>query len=414
MKQKLDVQNLKTGMYVSELDRPWRETPFLFQGFFIESQAEIEQIKRYCQFVFVDPEQEKSLAKPVPTPRSQKIEYEILKRSAQNNRVAKYVDRTTLEQELDTARAMYRESQNLIASIMEDARLGRSLDAEGARQQVQQLAHSIVRNPDALVCLSQLKKRDEYTVLHSLRVCILALSFGRHLGIEENALRDIGLGALLHDVGKAKIPAEILNKPSRLTDVEFKIMKSHVPAGVKILENTKHIPRIAIDVAASHHERYDGTGYIRGLKGEQITDAGMISAIVDCYDAITSDRPYQYGISAHSALQKLYTWRGKDFASTLVEQFIQCMGIYPIGSLVELNTGHVGVVTTINRARYLRPRLTLILDAQKSPYASPRKVDLMEQMRDEKDRSWEIAAVLEPGTYGLNPSTFLPQPANPF
>lgn len=410
MKKKLDVLELKPGMYVAELDRPWRETPFLFQGFYIESQAEIEQIKRYCRHVFVDVAQQKTVTPPPSVRSNQKVEYEILKRNAQASRVPKYEDRSTLEQELESVHTTFLESKNMIATIMDDARLGRSLDIDGTRQQVERMAHSIVRNPDALMCLTQLKQKDEYTVLHSLRVCVLALAFGRHLGIAEEPLREIGIGALLHDVGKAQIPLEILNKPERLTAVEYKIMKAHVPAGVKILERAPGLPRIAIDIAASHHERYDGSGYIRGLKGEQITDAGMISAIVDCYDAITSDRAYQPGISSHNALQKLYMWRNKDFASDLVEQFIQCMGIYPIGSLVELNTGHVGVVVTINRSRFLRPRLVLVLDAKKTRYAKLLKVDLMEQMRDESGRPWEITSVLEPGTYGLNPAEFLPIP----
>ena len=410
MKKKLEVFDLKPGMYVSELDRPWRDTPFLFQGFYIQGSAEIEQIKQYCKHVFVDTELSGIRETPTPPgPTDQRVEYEILKKNAQIRVTPRaYPDQTSLDQELVQARETFRKAKDQIATIMDDARVGRAIDSEGARTQVSEMAHSIIRNPDALICLTQLKEKDEYTAMHSLRVCILSLAFGRHLGLPKEPLRDLGIGALLHDVGKARVPTDILNKPGRLTADEFEIMKQHVPLGVKILENTKTIPRMAIDITGSHHERYNGNGYIRGLKGAQIGDPGMISAIADCYDAITSDRPYQDGISAHQALKKMYTWRDKEFHGQLIEQFIQCMGIYPIGSLVELNTGHVGVVATINRARYLRPRVVLLLDAEKHRYTAPRQVDLMQQMRDERNRPWEISSVLEPGTYGLNPAQYLP------
>lgn len=412
MKKKLEVFDLKPGMYVAELDRPWRDTPFLFQGFYVEGTAEIEQIKRYCQHVFI--ETDLSSSRDTPTPAGtldKRVEYEMLKKNAQIRVPPRaYTDQHSLEQEIDEARETFRRAKVQIANIMEDARIGRAIDSEGARQQVNEMAHSIIRNPDALMCLTQLKAKDEYTALHSLRVCVLSLAFGRHLGLAAEPLRELGIGALLHDVGKAQVPIDVLNKPDRLTDAEFEIMKTHVPLGVKILENTKGIPRMAIEITGSHHERYNGHGYIRGLKGDQISDPGVISAIADCYDAITSDRPYQNGISAHQALKKMYTWRDREFHGRLVEQFIQCMGIYPIGSLVELSTGHVGVVSTINRARYLRPRVVLLLDADKRHYTAPRHVDLMQQMRDERNRPWEISSVLEPGTYGLNPAQYLPMP----
>lgn len=410
MKKKLEVFELRPGMYVSALDRPWRDTPFLFQGFYIDGAAEIEQIKQYCQHVFVDTELSGLRETPTPAgPSDKRVEYEILKKNAQIRVSPRaYPDQTSLEQELVQARETFRKAKDQIASIMDDARVGRAIDTEGARTHVNDMAHSIIRNPDALMCLTQLKEKDEYTAMHSLRVCILSLAFGRHLGLPKEPLRDLGIGALLHDVGKAQVPSDILNKPGRLTASEFEIMKTHVPLGVKILENTKAIPRMAIDITGSHHERYNGNGYIRGLKASQIGHPGMIAAIADCYDAITSDRPYQNGISAHLALKKMYTWRDKEFHGQLVEQFIQCMGIYPIGSLVELSTGHVGVVATINRARYLRPRVVLLLDADKQRYAAPRDVDLMQQMRDERNRPWEISSVLEPGTYGLDPAHFLP------
>ncbi len=403
MKKKIDVRELKLGMYISELDCPWLETPFLFQGFEIRSEQEIEDIKRYCEYVFIDDAQGHD---PQET-SSRKLELEMLRKTALPAGKPIYQDQLSLEQELGSAQETYSASKLLIKTILNDVRLGKSLDLAGAKQAVGRMAESVIRNPDALICLTQLKDKNEYTALHCLRVCILALTFGRHLGLEENELNRLGIGALLHDIGKMKVPNDILNKPDRLEEKEQLIMKKHVIFGAKILQGM-NVPRVAVEIALSHHERYDGKGYIYGLAGKEITTYGAITSIVDCYDAITSDRVYRQGISSHQALQQMYPQRKKNFDAALIEQFIQCMGIYPIGSLVELNTGQVGVVITINRIRYLRPKLVLVLDRDKVRYGATKTVDLMRQMRDEEGRLWEIKNVLAPQTYGINPVDFLP------
>ena len=413
MRKKINVLDLRPGMYISELDRPWLETPFLFQGFEIQTEQEIAEIKRYCSYVFVDEDKNPSLphlrSSGAIAAQDKQVELDILKKSAAPTRfLARYQDQTSVEQELEPAQEYYFKNKELIVSIMDDARLGKSLDAEGAKQAVTGMVSSILRNPDALMCLTQLKNVDEYTTTHCLRVCILALSFGRHLGLSQDELYVLGMGALFHDIGKMRVPVEILNKPARLTHSEFEIIKKHVPEGVALLERTKGIPMSALDIVRSHHERVDGSGYMRGLKGNQISKFGQIAAIVDCYDAITSNRVYHSAMSAHEALKRIYTVRKKDFDETYVEEFIRCVGIYPIGSLIETNTGHVGVVMTINRARYLRPKIRLVLNQHKTRYANQPTVDLSLQARDEAGHPWEIKTVLEPGTYGINPVDFLP------
>ncbi len=417
MKRKLDVQQLKLGMYVSGLDRPWRETPFLFQGFEIRSEDEIRELQRYCQHVYIE-SAETYLTPPPRTPaekaaaqdalRHKKVERDLLiKIESQPLLKPIYRDETILEEEVQAAREIHRETQALVHSILEDVRLGKNINTVGAKKIVSEMVESIIRNPDALTCFIQLKKKDEYTAQHSMRVCILALSFGRHLGLELHELNLLGLGALLHDIGKMKVPNEILNKPGPLNDYEFALMKSHVPRGVEILDNTAGIPRPATEVARCHHERYSGNGYIHGLKGDQIGLFGMMGGIVDCYDAISSDRAYHTGMSAHAALKKMYEWRNRDFHPGLVEQFIQCMGIYPIGSVVELNTGEIGVVVTMNRVRRLKPRVALVLQADYYPVPDATTVDLMDYTTRD-GRPCEIDRVLEPGVYGINPVQFLP------
>lgn len=416
-KRKLEVQQLKRGMYVRELDRPWRETPFLFQGFEIRSEDEIRELQRYCRHVYVDtPEAHR---KPIPRTPAEKA---VAEETIQHKKVERdllievachpllkpaYHDQTNLEQEIDAAREIHRETQELVHTLLEDVRLGRNINSLAAKKAVEEMVESVIRNPDALTSFTQLKKKDEYTAQHSMRVCILALSFGRHLGLERHDLNLLGIGALLHDIGKMKIPSEILNKPGALSEYEYTLMKSHVPRGVEILEKSSGIPRPAIEVARCHHERYSGGGYSGGLKGDEIGLFGMIGGIVDCYDAISSDRVYHTGMSAHAALKKMYEWRNRDFHPGLVEQFIQCMGIYPIGSVVELNTGEVGVVVTMNRARRLKPRVALVLQPDYYPVPGATTVDLVEyKTRD--GRPCEIDRVLDSGAYGINPVRHLP------
>ena len=421
MKRKLGVEQLKVGMYISELDRPWRETPFLFQGFEIRSEDEIRELRRYCQHVFIDTPE--TYQKPLPRTPAEKA---VAQEAQQHKRVERdllikiesqpllqpaYHDVTGLEEEVEIVRESHRATKELFYTLMEDVRVGKNINTLGAKKVIGELVESVIRNPDALTCFTQLKKKDEYTAQHSMRVCILALAFGRHVGLDKHELNLLGLGALLHDIGKMKVPNEILNKPGTLNDYEYALMKSHVPRGVEILDKTSGIPRPAIEVARCHHERYSGNGYVNGLKGDQIGLFGMMGGIVDCYDAISSDRAYHTGMSAHGALKKMYEWRNRDFHPGLVEQFIQCMGIYPIGSVVELNTGEVGVVVTTNRMRRLKPRVALVLRADFNPYPGATMVDLMEyKTRD--GRPCEIDRVLEPGVYGIDPVHYLPVPTS--
>lgn len=413
MKKRITVEQLRLGMYVVELDRLWTESRFLFQGFEIRTEEEIAELRRLCEHVYIQTDATCSECATGIRARTGIPWHSHALRGPTIPGVEstdappcepRYPDRVSVEEELSKVRELQHEAKSLVHAIFEDARLGRSLDTGSAKRNVAAMVQSILRNPDALVCLNQLKHRDEYTAEHCIRVCVLALAFGRHLAFPEEELNVLGLGALLHDIGKARVPHEILNKPGKLTDAEFALIKSHVPYGVAMLEQLSGIPSAAIDVARFHHERFGGQGYALGLKEKEIGLFGQIGAIVDCYDALTSDRVYHKGISAHEALGKMYGWRHSDFDGSLVEQFIQCMGIYPIGSIVELNCGSVGVVVSLNRMRRLRPRIALVLDAQKHPCAPIRMIDLMH----EASVGMEIRRVLPNGSYGISPVEYLP------
>ncbi len=417
MNRKIDVQELRKGMYVYELDRPWVGTPFLFQGFEIRTDEELSTLRSLCQYVYITDDPGKPMAphtRPLASATPSTIitgdtgYADVLPRLIPHRAPARYRDQVSLDQEMGSARILESTTRELIYTIMDDVRLGRSLDIQRTRYAIGGMVESVVRNPDALVWLTQLKNKDEYTALHSLRVCILALTFGRHLGLSEEDLELLGTGALLHDIGKLRVPNDILNKPARLTDREYEIMKSHVPLGVQILDNTRGIPAAAVTVAHSHHERYGGTGYINGITGEKIGLFGLIGAVVDSYDAITSDRSYHAGLSAYDALARLYDARGTDFHPALVEQFIQCMGIYPIGSIVELNTGSVGVVITVNRERRLRPKVAVVLDENKKPHAVVPVIDLYGAGAETSGMIPEIRRVLPSGAYNINANNYLP------
>lgn len=411
MKKRIDVADLREGMYVSELDRPWTTTSFLFQGFEITGPDQIEQLQRACRYVFIDLTRERVLrpravlvgdvADAAVLPLNSRFAGVSGKRNYPSETVA-------VEQEIDAARVLEAQGRNLVHTIMDDVRLGHSLDAAGSRDVVSGMVQSVIRNPDALVWFTHLRKTDEYTAVHSLRVCILALTFGRHLGLAPAELNLLGIGALLHDIGKLKVSTEILNKPARLTRPEYELMKRHVPEGVSILEATKGVPAAAIEVARNHHEHYSGSGYIMGVRGDRIGLFGLIGAVVDAYDAITSDRIYQKAVSPHEALKKLYDGRGTQFHGELVEQFIQCMGVYPIGSVVEMRSGAIGVVVTVNRTRRLRPRIALILDADKHPLSSALILDLGDETA-RADPGNAIRRVLPAGAFGIDATAYLPQ-----
>lgn len=404
MKIKIDVQDLKLGMYVCELDRPWRETPFLFQGFRIQSHADIEELQRYCQFVLINAEHAEAAT------RDKRIELEILRASApaRQPREPRYVDRATLDEELESAASAYRSAGILVENLLHDARLGKGLDAEGVKHAVRTVLASILRNPDAMMCLSQLKQRHAYTAEHGLRVCVLALTVGRHLNLPDDSLNTLGIGALLHDIGKARVPTELLDRPAPLTRRELDIVRQHVPLGVKTVEDLPGIPSASVAIVAQHHERHDGSGYMQGLRGQEIDRLSAITALADVYDALTSDRAYRNAIAAHTALKQMYLARGGAFPGELTEKFIQCLGVYPIGSLVEFNTGQVGVVVTRNRQRALRPRVLLVLDRDKNAFAFPHYIDLAAQPRDLSGLPWEIRSVLDSGTFGIHPADYMP------
>ncbi len=402
MQKRISVDDLGHGMYVAALDRPWLETSFVFQGFPIRSDEEIAALRRQCTFVIIDIEQSSkdvharllALPSPAAAPRA-------IKPAPTANRTDEEEDPQAeaegLTREVETGLVVYSDAKSYIDAVLEDIRLGHSLDTRRARKLVSNVVDSVVRNVNALLLLTNLRHKDEYTSQHCVNVCILAVAFGRYLGLEKHDLNDLGLGALLHDIGKMKVPLEILNKPGRLTAEEFAVIKGHPTHGRRILDRVDGVPERVLDVVLSHHERADGSGYPRGARHSDISRFAMIVAIVDVYDAVTSDRVYHAGTSPHDALTMMYDRAPQTFDTDLFESFIRCLGIYPVGSLVELSTGEVAVVVGGSRRRQLKPVIMLVLDKDKQRYPVRRLFSL-----NQPGHSVEIRRILESKAFGID------------
>jgi len=425
MKKKIPVDDVQLDMYVAELDRPWTETPFIFQGFKITNDNQINELRKRCIYVFIDIEKGLDVSPTQSNPGFEQ-RMQILRDKEKNldkkfdkllsDSKAKhktfnlpkrdpYIDKKSFEEELASAKKIESDARIAIRAALENVRNKKNIDLDLARKIVTNMVDSVLRNPDALVCLSQLKELSEYTALHSIRCTIIGLAFGRHLVLPRDDLIELGMGMLLHDVGMAMLPPEILEKRGGLDTKEFKIMESHIAWGLRILEESGGVSNIVKEITAQHHERWDGTGYPSHITEDQITLYGSIGAIVDVYDAVTSERTYGEPMSAEDALKKMYEWRDKDFSGELIEEFIRCMGIFPIGSLVELSTGAIGVVVTINRSRRLKPKIALVLTADKLDIGHKSIIDLAAKLLGQDDV--KIKRVLPTGTHSINPMDHL-------
>ena len=254
--------------------------------------------------------------------------------------------------------------------------------------------------------LSMMQKKNKYSYSHSVDNCALAIAFGRYMGLPKKDLRNLAMGLLMMDIGNVRIPDPILNKTEKLSDVEYRIVKKHVPHSVDILKNTKGMNDDIINIALTHHERFDGSGYPSGLVGVHIPVYGRMAAIIDCYDAMTSHRPFSAAKSPYAALQDIYNWRGTAFQPELVEQFLQCMGVYPTGSLIEMASGEVGIVLDQNTTQRMRPKIMLILDSDKTQLMEYKTIDLSKTFEDSSGYPLNIYRGLDPDSYGIDPAEY--------
>lgn len=398
---RLSVADLEVGMYVSNLDRPWLETPYLVQGFRLNTDSDISRLREFCRYVYID------TYRSVHNPAALKNSASARPRKPigdlfEQRKLQVYQDAESWSEEYPNAQKAVHALSDGIEEIFDHVGRGGSLDMVKVKNCVDPMIDSVTRNPDACIWLARIKQEDHYTYQHSLGASIWAVALGRQLGLPRSDLRSLAIGGLLFDVGKLGVDKELLRANRPLTEPEIEQLRSHVQIGVQMLEGSGLMNRDVIDMVAYHHERYDGSGYPGGLAGDDIPVFARVAAIVDCYDAITSHRNYARAISPSQAIKMLHENKDIDFQAELVEEFIQAVGIYPAGSLVELSSGEVAVVVAEYRTRRLRPKVMLLLDADKQPIDEIKYLDLLAVTQTQDGRPLDIVDSLEPEAYGLD------------
>lgn len=395
---KIAVADLEIGMYVCRLDRDWLGTPFPLQGVWIREQDDIELLTRYCREVFIDLERGRAVWHAPALQRTGRSPREVERARG----TVEHADSISIEAEVPHARKAQACIAGFASELLEHVRSGLPISHDRVRAAVAPMVASILRNADAYLWLDTLRERGGYDYSHALNCSALMAVFGRHVGFPPDILTDMACAGLLLDVGKLRVDRDLLARPAALGPEEMAEARRHVEHCLAILDADPDTPAHVREAVRDHHERHDGSGYPRGIAGDAIPLLARIAGMVDAYDAMTSDRAYRNGIARHEALQELYRLRGSWYAAELVEQFLQCMGVYPTGSLVELSSGEVAVVMGQNLARRLRPKIMLLTGADKTLLPGFRTLDLMMQAENDA-ASVEIVGILAPGAHGLDP-----------
>lgn len=399
--RKIDVAQLRIGMFVCRLDREWTETPFLLQGFTVVDDDDIAALRRYCQHVYIDVEKGHDVDPSLLVLDAQPEQEEV----AVREEAPAYRTQSSVVDELPRAAdAVARISESAVA-IIDALRTGGAVSHAQVRAAVQPVVASLVRNPDAFFWLQALRKHGEYAYGHAVNCCALATALGRQLGMPEAVLHDLAAGALLMDIGMTTVPAALVQQAAPLDDADWKVIRGHVARGEALYREAGMADPVALDMLRHHHERHDGSGYPQGLAADAIPLHARIAGIVDSYDAMITTRPFREALSRHDALQRMYRERGRLYQDELIEEFMQSLGVYPVGSLVELSSGEVAIVMGQNPTRRLRPSLMLLTDASKSLRSHFEPLDLMMADKARLPQSeLRIMRGLQAGAYGLEPS----------
>lgn len=451
--EKIDVTDLKLGMFVINTNKSWLDLPFPMQGFIIENDHQIKKLQALCIWVIIDRSRSLGLEytsseietdtnssflkvlqniksvdeKPITlktnksfisyilhafynifglfnnkTLPSTNADSESGEATFNGYKISIYQGSNTVEEEITQAMPVYEQAQIATREIYEAISNSQNLDISHLTETIDEITDRILCSPDAMIWLSKLKKSDSYTYNHSLNVSINLMAFASFLSMEKEEIKELGMTGLLQDVGKAKVPSEILNKVDPLTAKEINLIRKHVNEGIGILKINQNIPSSVILLASQHHERIDGSGYPLGLKGVQLSLKAQMTGLIDTYCALTTTRPYAKGLYHQQALEEIRKRSGKAFSKQLVDQLVQFLGMYPISTLVELNTGEVGVVIQQNTVRRLLPRVMILLDANKKKNNFPTVINLLYAPKTPDGEPYEIIRSLAPDSYGLN------------
>ncbi len=485
-------RDLKAGMFVAELDRPWLDTPFLIQGFAIDAPGEIEALSRHCRYVYVDldmsdPSVVDDIRKaemkklPIDEPRRSRASFatdpkagpktplndrkvtsegrdrfrkylalidpkgllepaegglidrikawflgwfekkedparlaaEAKKRAHDLRRtlppdvkLRRYSDRVTIEQELPRARSAFKRSEDTLRKLVSDVKSGRLPDLAQAERVVEDIVESMIDNPDAMMWVARMRDEDLTTFGHAIKVAVYLVALGRHIGFPKNELGRLAMIGLLADLGKTKLPKNLLEKPGMLSAQEYTLVKEHVRLGLEALQKEEPLPESVVQGISQHHERLDGSGYPKGLKGPEIGIYGRMAAIADTFAALITPRVYANPVSPHDAMLNLFEWAGTSFHEPLVEQFVQAVGVFPVGSMVELSTREVAIVLAHNKVRRLEPRVLVLTWPDKSPLATPIERNLFEKPKGADGKPIRILRSVPAGSFGIQMKEF--------
>jgi HD-GYP domain-containing protein (c-di-GMP phosphodiesterase class II) len=424
---KLDVNEVTVGMFISGLDRPWTQTPFPLQGFYVRDMEEIAELKAHCRHVYIDVIKGNSPLKPTRlktlsngptasirdsrTPSSTRLTDLAPIKVRENVYAAPTVP---IEKEIDKARVLHLEVYGAVSNVMEQLEKDHnSVPLNETKRAASAMVDSILRSPDAFTWLSRVREKDEYTYSHAVRCAVWSILFGRHLGLNKLDLDVLAMGLLLKDIGKTRLPRHLLENAERTT-TEQEAFEKFVDYGVEILRKVPDIKPRVTSVVKTHCERINGSGFPEHLRGDRIPLLGKIAGVVTFYDEITNPRGQAHPLSPSKAVARLYELRDVEFQSDLVVEFIRAIGLYPTGTLVELNTGEVAVVVEQNFKRRLKPRVMIVTDAYKRLLVEPVFLDMAEDELEKQAKidagklhpseveRIEIVQDLEPGTYDVD------------
>ena len=396
MLKRISVQQLQLGMHLKEFCGSWMDHPFWRTGFVITDPKDITLIlASSIKEVWIDSSKGGDVPSGVPAVC---VEPELPQQSTvvppslQSARAPRETARVPAAQEVERAARICLEAKAAVVSMFEEVRMGNAVDVGGARQLVEEISDSVSRNPGAIISLARLKTADDYTYMHSVAVCAMMVALAKQLGLDDAQTRSCGVAGLLHDLGKVAMPIDVLNKPGKLTNAEFDIMKTHPTEGYKMLMASPGVEAVALDVVLHHHEKMDGSGYPEKLKGDQISLYSKMGAVCDVYDAITSNRPYKSGWDPAESLRKMAEWANGHFDPKVFQAFVKSMGIYPVGSLVRLSSGRIGVVTEQSAKSLTTPRIKVFFSTKSNMRIVPAMVDLSSSSTIERIQNREDPA----------------------
>jgi HD-GYP domain-containing protein (c-di-GMP phosphodiesterase class II) len=377
MLKKIRIEDVRLGMHIHEFCGSWMEHPFWRTNFILDDPEDIRRIiDSGIHELWIDVEKGADVETVLPASSVEETEEEVTETLNAAADAPEAKPQVSMAEEVKRAARICAKSKEAVVSMFQEARMGKAIDADAAGELVEEISSSVMRNPGALISLARLKDADDYTYMHSVAVCALMVALSRQLGLGESETREAGMAGLLHDLGKALSPPEVLNKPGKLTDAEFAIMKQHPVDGHRMLAEAGKVGAVTLDVCLHHHEKMDGSGYPDRLPGDRITLFARMGAVCDVYDAITSNRPYKAGWDPAESVRKMAEWCKGHFDERVFQAFVRSVGIYPVGSFVRLDSGRLGVVVEQAEKSLLTPKVKVFFSTKSQTYIAPEIIDL--------------------------------------